>query len=53
MEKPELPLSYMADSTYFKVFMADVGLLRRKSGIHYKTILNGDENYARFKGALA
>lgn len=53
VEKPELPLSYMADSTYFKVFMADVGLLRRKSGIHYKTILNGDENYARFKGTLA
>lgn len=53
VEKPELPLSYMADSTYFKVFMADVGLLRRKSGVYYKTILDGDNNYIRFKGAMA
>ena len=53
VEKPELPLSYMAGSTYFKLFMADVGLLRRKAGVYYKTILNGDEHYIRFKGALA
>ena len=53
VEKPELPLSYVADSTYFKIFMADIGLLRRKSGIYYKTILNGDSSYVRFKGALA
>lgn len=49
---PELPLSYCADATYFKVFMSDVGLLRRASGVYYKTILLGDENYVRFKGAL-
>mgnify|MGYP002627249553 CR=1 FL=1 len=53
VEKPELPLSYMADGTYFKIFMADIGLLRRKAGIYYKTILNGDSSYIRFKGALA
>lgn len=53
VEKPELPLSYMADSTYFKIFMADVGLLRRKTGVYYRTILNGDDHYIRFKGALA
>lgn len=52
-EKPELPLSYVADAGYFKVYMADVGLLRRKAGVYYETILNGDENYIRFKGALA
>lgn len=28
---PEIPLSGMADSTYFKVYMSDVGLLRRKA----------------------
>lgn len=27
---PELPLSGMADSTYFKVYTSDVGLLRKK-----------------------
>lgn len=50
---PELPLAGMADSTYFKVYMADVGLLRRKSRVNYRTILEGDEAYIRFKGALA
>lgn len=51
-EKPELPLAFCADGTYFKVYMCDVGLLRRKSGVDYKTILNGAEIYQRFKGAL-
>lgn len=39
---PELPLSGMANSTYFKVYMSDVGLLRRKSNVNYRTFLNGD-----------
>lgn len=49
---PELPLAAMADHTYFKVYMADVGLLRRKSNVNYRTILSGDEAFIRFKGAL-
>lgn len=49
---PELPLSGMADYTYFKVYMADVGLLRRKANINYRTILEGDTSYSHFKGAL-
>lgn len=52
VEKPELPLSFCADGTYFKIYMCDVGLLRKKSGVAYKTILNGAEEYRRFKGAL-
>ena len=52
VETPELPLSSMADSTYFKVYMADVGLLRRKSNVNYRTILQGDAAYIQFKGAL-
>ena len=50
--KPEIPLSGMADNTYFKVYMSDVGLLRRKSNINYRTILDGDALYNHFKGAL-
>lgn len=50
---PELPLSGMADVTYFKLYMSDVGLLRRKANINYRTILNGDENFIHFKGALS
>jgi hypothetical protein len=53
VEKPEVPLSYMANDAYFKVFMSDVGLLRKKSNVYYRTILEGDERYIRFKGALA
>lgn len=52
VEKPELPLSFCVNGTYFKVYMCDTGLLRRKSGVAYKTILDGAETYARFKGAL-
>ena len=43
---PELPLSGEADNTYFKVYMSDVGLLRRKSNV------KGDAAYIHFKGAL-
>lgn len=32
--------------------MSDVGLLRKKSNVSYRTILQGDDNYIRFKGAL-
>ncbi len=49
---PELPLSGMADNTYFKVYMSDVGLLRRKSNVNYRTILDKDAVYIHFKGAL-
>lgn len=49
---PELPLSGMADSTYFKVYMSDIGLLRRKSNVNFRTILEGDASYTHFKGAL-
>ena len=49
---PELPLSGMADSTYFKVYMSDVGLLRKKSNVNYRTILDGDVSYIHYKGAL-
>lgn len=50
--KPELPLAGVADATYFKVYMADTGLLCRRSNIHFRTILEGDEQFIHFKGAL-
>ena len=52
VSNPQLPLAGVADNTYFKVYMADVGLLRRKSNINYRTILQGDESFIHFKGAL-
>ena len=52
VSNPELPLSGMADNTYFKVYLSDVGLLRRKSNVNYRTILEGEASYIHFKGAL-
>lgn len=49
---PELPLSFYANASFFKVYMADVGLLRRKSGVSYKTILEDSDLYKNFKGAF-
>lgn len=50
---PEIPLSFAADASYFKVYMSDVGLLRRRSNVPPQTVLEGGEGFARFKGALA
>ncbi|MCR4823106.1 MAG: ATP-binding protein [Treponema sp.] len=52
VEKPENPLSFGADMTYFKIYMSDIGLLRKRSGIYYKTILEGGDDFIHFKGAL-
>ena len=52
VSKPELPLSFCADATFFKVYMSDVGLLRKKSGISPKTIMEDSELYKNFKGAF-
>lgn len=52
VSNPELPLSFCADATFFKVYMSDIGLLRRKSGVSHKTILENSELYRNFKGAF-
>lgn len=53
VEKPEIPLEGAADKTYFKVYMSDVGLLRAKSKVSVKTILEESALYIRYKGAFA
>ncbi len=52
VSNPELPLSFCSDAAFFKVYMSDVGLLRRKSGVSYKTIMEDTELYKNFKGAF-
>ena len=52
VSNPELPLSFCADATFFKVYMSDVGLLRRKSGVSHKIIMEEAELYKNFKGAF-
>ena len=53
VENPELPLSAFADKTYFKVYMSDIGLLRAKSKVSARTIIEENDSYIRFKGAFA
>lgn len=53
VEKPELPLSGVADKTYFKVYMSDIGLLRAKSKVAAKTIIVETDTYIKYKGAVA
>lgn len=53
VQTPQLPLESMKDNTYFKIYMADVGLLRKKSNVNYRTLLNGDESFIQFKGAFS
>ncbi len=52
VEKPEIPLSGFADRTYFKVYMSDIGLLRVKSNVSARTILDESDLYVRYKGAF-
>ena len=51
-KKPAFPLKAYEDLTAFKIYMLDVGLLGRFSGLSSKIVLRGDEMFAEFKGAL-
>ncbi len=52
-EKPAIPLSFYEDTTSFKVYMLDVGLLRRLSRLPAEMLLSPNELFIEFKGALA
>lgn len=51
--KPGLPLSAYDEPRAFKLYMLDVGLLRRFSGLAPSAITEGDRLFTEFKGALA
>ena len=53
VEKTEIPLSGMADKTYFKVYMSDIGLLRAKSRVSVNTILEESDLFIKYKGTFA
>jgi uncharacterized protein len=50
--KPALPLSAYDDLTAFKMYMPDVGLLRRLSKLDPIAITEGNRLFTEFKGAL-
>ena len=52
VQNVEIPLAAYADATYFKVYMADCGLLCRRLGLGYKDFLEEPETVKSFKGAV-
>ena len=52
VEKPQIPLSDQADYSSYKVYLSDTGLLCRRMKIHPRTILEENDQFVHFKGAL-
>jgi len=52
IEKPDFPLSSYADTTHFKLYMCDVGLLRRTGRLPSSAIFDKSGNYRQIQGAL-
>ncbi|MBO7726101.1 MAG: ATP-binding protein [Thermoguttaceae bacterium] len=50
---PQIPISACADAAFFKVYLNDVGLLRRNARVAYETVLTEPEGFSAFKGAFA
>lgn len=47
-----VPLKAYKDLKAFKLFLVDVGLLGCMTGLHQRTLLDGNDLFAEFKGAL-
>jgi len=53
IEKPYFPLSSYANHTFFKLYMCDIGLLRRAANLPSSMLFDKTDNYKEFKGAMA
>jgi len=51
--KPNYPISSYADHTFFKLYMCDVGLLRRHADLPSSIVFDDTPAYKEFKGAMA
>ena len=51
--KPSLPLSAYDDTSAFKIYLSDIGLLRRLAKLSPEVVLRGDSLYTEFRGAMA
>lgn len=52
VSKPGIPLAAYQNISAFKLFLHDVGLLGAMAGLNVRTIIEGDEIFTEFKGAL-
>ncbi|MCL1873072.1 MAG: ATP-binding protein [Clostridiales bacterium] len=53
IEKPFLPISAYANHTIFKLYMCDIGLLRKLSKLPPKVVFDKTPVYREFRGAMA
>ena len=53
VETPRIPLSAYKNSSAFKLYLSDVGLLGRKFGLDPGSIVQGNRLFTEFKGVLA
>jgi len=51
--KPNYPISSYADHTFFKLYMCDIGLLRRHADLPSSIVFEDTPMYKEFKGAMA
>jgi predicted AAA+ superfamily ATPase len=51
--KPHLPISAYDDLSAFKIYLSDIGLLRRLAKLPPEIILNGSPLYSEFKDAMS
>lgn len=52
-ETPRLPLNFYEDTTAFKAYILDVGLLRKLANLPTEVLLSPNEMFTEFKGSVA
>ena len=52
IEKPSVPLSAYADQTFFKLYLSDVGLIRKMANLSAGHILQKNDEFKEFKRAM-
>ncbi len=53
VSQPGIPLAAYEESSFFKLYGLDVGLLGAMSGLAAQTLLQGNDLFTHFKGAMA
>lgn len=53
IEKPSIPLKAYVNNAYFKLYLPDVGLLRKMAGLSAKSVVEENSLYQEFKGVMA
>ena len=53
VKKPDFPLKAYHDLNSFKIYMNDVGLLRKMSNLDSRIVIEGNKLFEEFKGAFA